>query len=119
MLLLFWARNYRERAAVILAGSLIFYASWKPVYLILPASSVSLNYLIYSGLSATRSKPLLVAGLVLNLGFLGVVKYLGMALETLWRLGAWLELPLAGAPPAGLTGPCRWASAFIPSTCCR
>ena len=80
VLLLFYAgaRNYRERAAVILAGSLIFYASWKPVYLILLGLSVSLNYLIYIGLSATRSKRLLVFGLVLNLGFLGVVKYLGM-----------------------------------------
>lgn len=109
VLLLFYAgaRDYRERAAVILAGSLIFYASWKPVYLVLLAASVSLNYLMYSGLSATRSKRLLVAGLVLNLGFLGVVKYLGMALETLWGLGAWLELPLAGAPPG-------WADWALP-----
>ncbi|MBS1211276.1 MAG: rane bound O-acyl transferase, family protein, partial [Proteobacteria bacterium] len=101
VLLLFYAgaRNYRERAAVILVGSLIFYASWKPVYLILLGLSVSLNYLIYSGLSVTRSKRLLVAGLVLNLGFLGVVKYLGMVLESLLGLGAWLDMPLIGAPP--------------------
>lgn len=101
VLLLFYAgaRNYRERAAVILAGSLIFYASWKPVYLILLVGSVSINYLIYSALSATRSKRLLVVGLVLNLGFLGVVKYLGMALESLLGLGVWLDLPLISAPP--------------------
>jgi len=32
VLLMFYAgaRDYRERAAVILVGSLIFYASWKP-----------------------------------------------------------------------------------------
>ena len=102
VLLLFYAsaRNYRQRAAVILAGSLIFYASWKPVYLILLVVSVSLNYLIYYGLSATRSKRLLVAGLALNLGFLGVVKYLGMLLDSLFGLGAWLDMPLMGAPPA-------------------
>ena len=102
VLLLFYAgaRSYRERAAVILAGSLIFYASWKPVYLVLLTGSVSLNYLIYSVLSATRSKKLLVLGLVLNLGFLGVVKYLGMALESLWGLGVWLDMPLVNAPPA-------------------
>jgi len=101
VLLLFYAgaRNYRERAAVVLAGSLIFYASWKPAYLILLAVSVSLNYLIYSALSARRSKRLLVAGLALNLGFLGVVKYLGMVLESLLGLGAWLNLPLIDAPP--------------------
>lgn len=102
VLLLFYAgaRNYRERAAVILVGSLIFYASWKPVYLILLTVSVSLNYLIYSGLAATRSKGLLVLGLVLNLGFLGVVKYLGMALESLIGLGVWLDMPLINVPPA-------------------
>lgn len=102
VLLLFYAsaRSYRERAAVILVGSLIFYASWKPVYLILLTVSVSLNYLIYSGLTATRSRRLLTFGLVLNLGFLGVVKYLGMALESLLGLSAWLDMPLFGAPPA-------------------
>ena len=101
VLLLFYAsaRNYSERAAVILAGSLIFYASWKPVYLILLGLSVCLNYLIYIGLSATRSKRLLVVGLVLNLGFLGVVKYLGMVLESLLGLGVWLDMPLIDAPP--------------------
>jgi len=102
VLLLFYAgaRNYRERAAVILVGSLIFYASWMPVYLILLVVSVSLNYLIYSSLSVTRSKRMLVTGLVLNLGFLGVVKYLGMVLESLLGLGNLLDMPLIGAPPA-------------------
>jgi len=92
------ARNYRERATIILVGSLIFYASWKPAYLILLGLSVSLNYLIYSGLSVTRSKRLLTLGLVLNLGFLGVIKYLGMVLESLLNLGAWLDIPLINAP---------------------
>jgi len=101
VLLLFYAsaRNYRERAAIILVGSLIFYASWKPVYLILLGLSVSLNYLIYSGLSATRSKSLLMMGLLLNLSFLGVVKYLGMVLDSLLGLGVWLDMPLIGTPP--------------------
>ena len=92
------ARNYRERATIILVGSLIFYASWKPAYLILLGLSVSLNYLIYSALSVTRSKRLLTLGLVLNLGFLGVIKYLGMVLESLLNLGAWLNIPLINAP---------------------
>ena len=99
LLLYAGAHNYRERAAVILVGSLIFYASWKPAYLILLSLSVSLNYLIYYGLSATRSKALLVVGLVLNLGFLGIVKYLGMVLDSLLGLGAWLDMPHISAPP--------------------
>jgi alginate O-acetyltransferase complex protein AlgI len=102
VLLLFYAgaRTYRERAAVILVGSLIFYASWKPVYLILLVASVSLNYLIYSSLSVNRSRRMLVAGLVLNLGLLGIVKYLGMALESLLGLGTWLGVPLIDERPA-------------------
>src|SRR5512138_740230 len=106
-LLLFYAgaRSDRERAAVMLAGSLLFYASWKPVYVVLLAASVGLNYLIYSALAATRSKRLLVAGLLLNLGFLGVVKYLGMALDALLGLAGLLDMPLAGAPPAWM----HWA----------
>lgn len=101
VLLLFYAgaRSYRERAAVILVGSLIFYASWKPVYLILLVASVSLNYLIYASLSVTRSRRLLVFGLAVNLGFLGIVKYLGMALESLFGLGVWLDIPLINTPP--------------------
>ncbi len=109
VLLLFYAgaRSYRERAAIILVGSLIFYASWKPVYLILLATSVSLNYLMYAALSATRSKGLLVTALVLNLGFLGVVKYLGMMLDSLLNIGAWLDIQLI-AVPAG------WADWALP-----
>lgn len=102
MLLLYaGARSYRERAAVILVGSLIFYASWKPAYLILLVASVSVNYWIYRRLALTRSKPLLVFGLVLNLGFLGVVKYLGMLLDTALNLSAWLGNPLPIPPHWG------------------
>lgn len=102
MLLLYaGARSYRERAAVILVGSLIFYASWKPAYLILLVVSVSVNYWIYRRLALTRSKPLLVFGLVLNLGLLGVVKYLGMLLDTALNLSAWLGTPLPIPPHWG------------------
>ncbi|MBC7206715.1 MAG: MBOAT family protein, partial [Methyloversatilis sp.] len=44
-------RTQPQRAVVLLAGSLIFYASWKPAYLILLVLSVSINYLFYSALS--------------------------------------------------------------------
>jgi D-alanyl-lipoteichoic acid acyltransferase DltB (MBOAT superfamily) len=86
LLLYAGATSYRQRAAVILAGSLIFYASWKPAYLILLAASVSINYWIYLGLTRTRSRKLLTVGLVLNLVLLGTLKYLGMAIDTLIAL---------------------------------
>lgn len=95
VLLLFYAgaTSYRQRAAIILAGSLIFYASWKPAYLILLVISVSLNYWIYHGLTRTRSKQLLTWGLVLNLTLLGVLKYLGMAIDSVLALSGWLGVP--------------------------
>ena len=71
-----------QRAVVLLTGSLIFYASWKPAYLILLVSSVSLNYLFYNGLARTRSKRLLITALALNLTLLGSIKYLGMLIDT-------------------------------------
>jgi len=75
-------RTQPQRAVVLLAGSLIFYASWKPAYLILLVLSVSINYLFYSALSRTRSKRTLVIALVLNLALLGGIKYLGMLIDT-------------------------------------
>lgn len=86
LLLYAGAGSYRQRAAIILAGSLIFYASWKPSYLILLVASVSINYWIYLGLTRTRSKQLLTWGLVINIALLGTIKYLGMAIDTVLAL---------------------------------
>ena len=41
------ARTQRERAGLLLAASLIFYASWKPAYLLLLGASLGINHLIY------------------------------------------------------------------------
>ncbi|MDP3872678.1 MAG: MBOAT family O-acyltransferase [Pseudomonadota bacterium] len=81
-------RTHTERAVTLLVGSLIFYASWKPAYLILLVLSVSLNYLFYSALARTRSKRLLVTALVLNLALLGSIKYLGMLIDSVIALAA-------------------------------
>lgn len=81
-------RTQTERAVALLVGSLIFYASWKPAYLILLVLSVSLNYLFYSALARSRSKRLLVTALVLNLALLGSIKYLGMLIDSLIAIAA-------------------------------
>lgn len=96
LLLYAGANSYRQRAAVILVGSLIFYASWKPAYLILLVASVAINYWIYHGLTQTRSRNLLIFGLALNLTLLGMLKYLVMAIETLLGVSTWLGTPLTG-----------------------
>ncbi|MBP6097734.1 MAG: MBOAT family protein [Methyloversatilis sp.] len=90
-------RTQTERAVTLLVGSLIFYASWKPAYLILLVLSVSLNYLFYSGLARTRSKRLLVTALVINLALLGSIKYLGMLIDSVISVAA-----LAGHADTGL-----------------
>ncbi|MDP3287908.1 MAG: MBOAT family protein, partial [Methyloversatilis sp.] len=84
-------RTHTERAVTLLVGSLIFYASWKPAYLILLVLSVSLNYLFYSALARTRSKPLLVIALVLNLALLGSIKYLGMLIDSAISIAALVD----------------------------
>ncbi len=90
-------RTQRERAGVLLAASLIFYASWKPAYLVLLAASLAINYVIYSRLLGNRSRSMLVFGVTLNIVALGTAKYLAFLTDTLFTaLGiAGLAAPLA------------------------
>ena len=78
------ARTQRERAGLLLAASIIFYASWKPAYLLLLGASLGVNYLIYMRLLANPSRPLLVFGVTLNLLTLGTAKYLAFVTETVF-----------------------------------
>ena len=100
-------RTQPQRAVVLLAGSLIFYASWKPAYLILLVLSVSINYLFYSALSRTRSKRTLLIALVLNLALLGGIKYLGMLIDTAIAVAAF-----AGHTDTGLDS--HWTHWALP-----
>lgn len=70
------ARNYTHRAGVLLVASFIFYASWKPAYVLLLVASLSVNYLFYAALTRKRSKSLLVAAIGLNLAVLAACKYI-------------------------------------------
>jgi alginate O-acetyltransferase complex protein AlgI len=100
MLLYAGTQSYRQRAGLLLAASLIFYASWKPSYLILLGLSVGINYLIYLRLQETRAKPWLVLGLVLNLALLGTIKYLAMMFETVFSIAAWWGVSWSGTTPS-------------------
>lgn len=91
--------NYRQRAGLLLAASLIFYASWKPAYLILLGASLAINYLIYLELTRRRSRAVLILGLVLNLALLGTVKYLAMAIETMMMLSGLLGMSAPTVSP--------------------
>ncbi|MDD2862618.1 MAG: MBOAT family protein, partial [Acidiphilium sp.] len=67
-----WRFGPRAALVVLLAASLVFYGWWKPVFLPLLAGSIVGNYVWVRVMRrAMRRKPLLVAGLVANLGLLG------------------------------------------------
>ncbi len=81
--------THRQRAAVLLVGSIIFYASWKVEYLLLLFASLTANYFVYKYLLKNKSLPVLVAAIVFDLGVLVFYKYLGLLIGTgLWFLGA-------------------------------
>lgn len=69
-------RTHAQRAALLLVASFIFYASWKPAYLLLLIASLSINYAFYAALTRNRSKALLVTAVTLNLIVLAVSKYI-------------------------------------------
>jgi len=70
------ARTYTQRSGILLVASFIFYASWKPAYLLLLIASLSINYLFYSALTKNPSKPLLISAITLNLVVLAISKYI-------------------------------------------
>jgi D-alanyl-lipoteichoic acid acyltransferase DltB (MBOAT superfamily) len=80
------ARSPTQRATVLLAASLIFYASWKPAYLILLGLSVTANWYVYRRMLLTRSRALMIAAIAANLAVLGCFKYLALLIES----GLWL-----------------------------
>jgi D-alanyl-lipoteichoic acid acyltransferase DltB (MBOAT superfamily) len=80
----------------LLASSVIFYAAWSPIYVLLLAMSTLIGYLlaphIASAKRARQRKAFLTLGLVLQLGLLGTFKYWGFANETLSTLLGWFGL---------------------------
>lgn len=85
-------------------ASLFFYASWKPVYLLLIVASILVNFLLGRKLAREapeRIRGWLTVGICFNLGLLGYFKYTGFFLDGLNSLGIWLipipeiTLPLA------------------------
>ncbi|MBN8441197.1 MAG: MBOAT family protein [Thauera sp.] len=79
------ARTPGQRAAILLAASILFYASWKPAYLILLAISVTANWWVYRAMLATRSRALMISAIVANLTALACFKYLALIIESyLW-----------------------------------
>lgn len=99
------ARTQRQRAGMLLAASLIFYASWRPAYLLLLLASLGINYVLYLRLVESRSRLLLASVVSLNLVFLGAAKYLAFLTESLFALAGLVGL----STPVGAPGWMHWA----------
>src|SRR5437667_6353285 len=72
--------RWNEDAAVVgtTLSSLAFYAWWNPPFIVLPAGSILVNFLLARAIIAadeTRARRLLVFGIVFNVLVLGYFKY--------------------------------------------
>lgn len=94
----FWAlsRLYPQAGkAWIIAASLFFYGYWAPVYVLLLATSMVVNFALVRAILATtddgRRSLLLTTGVVLNIGLIAYFKYFAFLVESL-NLVAALDL---------------------------
>lgn len=76
--------SLKLKNGLLIAASLIFYAYGEPVYVLLMILSAFLNYLCARLIAerAEKKKLFLIAGLVINLGLLGVFKYAAFLVHT-------------------------------------
>ncbi len=98
---LYWGavRYARLALGVLLAASLIFYASWSPYYLLLIIASSLVDFSMGAGIarakSAGRRKALLLTSVVYNLGVLAAFKYANFVLEAVGDMVALVDARLA------------------------
>ena len=89
VLALFYASAQRTGKAVLLAASYFFYAWWNPKFLPLIWTLTLIDYtagILLDRVPEGRRKPVLIASLAANLGFLGLFKYYNFLGSTLAAL---------------------------------
>lgn len=69
--------SLRAGSAWLVAASFVFYAYWDYSLLPLLLCSILVNFFVGGRLFATRSRPVLILGLLFNIGLLGYFKYAG------------------------------------------
>ena len=108
-LLAIYARlsTIQQRAALLLSGSILFYASWEPIYLLLLGGSLFINHRLYVHILERRSRALVILGIVINLMVLGAFKYVGLIYET----GSWIAHLFD--PSVAVARP-QWANWVLP-----
>jgi alginate O-acetyltransferase complex protein AlgI len=90
-----WVMPSRLRPLLLLLASYYFYAAWNPRFLLLIIGLSAFNYAagLRQGRQQPRSRALLAFTLIVDLGSLGVFKYLGLLDETAQTLATVLGLP--------------------------
>jgi alginate O-acetyltransferase complex protein AlgI len=87
------ARSSNIRSVQMLSfSSLVFYAWWKPPFIVLVFLTITINFALGQAIYRTRSTSLLIAGICLNLAPLAFFKYYNFAVDGVALLGI-------GAPP--------------------
>ncbi len=93
--------------AVLLLGSIAFYAFGEPKYVLLIVGSVLVNYFIAKAIGKKRRGTarsfLLAVDIIFNIGLLGIFKYLGFIVENINHIGG-LKLTVPEIPlPLGIS----------------
>src|SRR5438552_16624977 len=94
VLLVTWLLPARVRPAWLLGASYFFYAYWSKPFLLLIIGLTLANYVIglMQGAQMPRRRGFVVAALAVDLGALGLFKYLGLMDETVRGLAAFIGL---------------------------
>jgi len=78
--------HHRIAISWLVIASLFFYGWWNPAYLGLILISILFNYAIALSLEENPQKPMLAAGIIVNLGLLGYFKYANFFIDNLNNL---------------------------------
>ena len=105
-LTLYYLVGKHVRNTLLLAASLFFYAWGEKQYVLLMLASIGLNFvfgvLLDRQESARMRKIILSAGIVVNLGLLGIYKYRDFVLNNFNELAGILHLPSVAVTPTHL-----------------
>jgi alginate O-acetyltransferase complex protein AlgI len=104
---LHWWMPERFRHILLLIASYVFYMHWMPTYGLLILALTATNYILglwISGSPQAQKKPILIGGLIFNLGMLCFFKYANFLIGTVWQSATWSKHFL-GWPDLGTQSP--------------
>ena len=104
---LHWLLPRAFRRGLLLLASYFFYMSWMPAYGLLIFGLTVANYFFALAIAhfTSQRKPILIAGLVFNLGSLCFFKYTNFLLNSLWLAAGWSHKAIHWPPDLVSTSP--------------